>query len=256
MQIIDRYAYTNRIRSVDPAHKAGLAMVVLLLCLALNEPVVGLLAVAWMWGLATLLAGLPFEVFGRILLAEAAFLLLTTVGVAVSINTRAPTAGDWIWRVGPLWVSSSMEALALAFRLITRTLGGTAAMNFLALTTPLVDIVDLFRRLGVPPLLIDLMTVMYRFIFILLESLERMQAAQESRLGYGSFRRGIRSAGLLASRLFIDAYQRSQQLQTALESRGYERELRVLPSRYRRDPTMMLASVAVVASQFLAWTAV
>jgi cobalt/nickel transport system permease protein len=256
MHVIDRYAYTNRIRTVDPAHKVGLALVVLFLCLVLDEPLVGLLAVAWMWGLATLLAGLPVAVFGRILLTEVTFLILTTTGVAVSISTKAPTMADWIWRVGPFWTSSSLEALELAFRLVTRALGGAAAMNLLALTTPLVDLVELFRRLGVPPLLIDVMTVMYRFVFVLLDSLDRMRTAQESRLGYSSFRRSIQSAGLLASRLFIDAYQRSRNLQKALESRGYDRELCVLPSTYRRDPVVVLATVAVVVSQLLAWRAV
>jgi cobalt/nickel transport system permease protein len=256
VHIIDRYAYSNRIRTVDPAHKVGLALVVLVLCLVLNEPLVGFLAVAWMWGLATLLAGLPVAVFGRILVAEATFLVLTTVGVAININTSSPVTADWIWRVGPFWVSTSIESLDLALHLVTRALGGAAAMNFIALTTPLVDIVELCRRLGVPALLIDVMTVMYRFIFVLLDSLDRMRKAQESRLGYGSFRRSIQSAGLLASRLFIDAFQRSRDLQTALESRGYERELRVLPSSYRRDPALLLAALLVFASQLLAWRAV
>jgi cobalt/nickel transport system permease protein len=65
----------------------------------------------------------------------------------------------------------------------------------------------------------------------------------------------MRSIGLLASRLFIDAFQRSQRLQKALESRGYDQELRVLPSQYHRDPAILLAGVLVVTSQLLAWRA-
>lgn len=255
MHIIDRYAYANRIRAVDPAYKVGLALVVLILCLVLDEPVVGLLTVGWMWSLATLFAGVPGLAFGRILLTEASFLLLTTVGVAISINTKPPTATDWIWRLGPLWVSSTPEALDLGLHLVTRALGSAAAMNFVALTTPLVDIVELGRRLGVPVLLLDMMTVMYRLNFVLLDSLDRMRTAQEGRLGYSSFRCSMRSIGLLASRLFIDAFQRSQRLQKALESRGYDQELRVLPSQYHRDPAILLAGVVVVTSQLLAWRA-
>lgn len=73
MHIIDCYAYSNKIRAVDPAQKAGLAVIVLLLCLVFNHPAVSLLAVAWMWGLAVWQAGLPVLIFGRVLVAELFF---------------------------------------------------------------------------------------------------------------------------------------------------------------------------------------
>jgi cobalt/nickel transport system permease protein len=127
-------------------------------------------------------------------------------------------------------------------------------MNFLALTTPLVDLVDLFRRWHVPTLLIDLMTVIYRFIFVLLDSFNRMYTAQESRLGYSSsFYRSLVNAGLLGSRLFIDAYQRSRRLQVALASRNFSGDLRVLPASYESSWTVVAASVAVGSSMVLVW---
>ena len=254
MQIIDRYAYTNRLRSVDPAYKAGFALVVLALCLLLDEPGVGLMALAWIWVLAVLVAGLPAAAFTRILVAQGFFLVLVTAGVAISISIKDPGATNaWVWRVGPVWLSSGPESLDHAVHIVTRALGATAAMNFLAMTTPLVDLVDLFRRMRVPAILIDVMTVMYRFIFVLLGSLNRMYVAQDSRLGYGSRRRSMINAALLGSRLFIDAYQRSQRLQTALDARAYDGELRVLPSNYQRNNALFLAWLAVIASLFLVW---
>ncbi len=256
MHLLDRYAYSNRIRSVDPIYKTGFAVTVLLLCLVLNKPWVGLATVAWIWMLAVYLAGLPAATFGRVLFAEMLFVLLATAGVAISISAKAPSpVAGWGLRIGSLWFSTNSDALSLAFRLVTRTLGCTAAMNFLAMTTPLVDLVDLLRRLHVPPVLIDLMTVMYRFIFVLLDSFQEMYVAQESRLGYSSLYRGIVSAGQLGSRLFIDAFQRSQRLQIALESRAYNGELRVLPSQYERSDALLILSLAVAASLLVVWRA-
>jgi cobalt/nickel transport system permease protein len=136
---------------------------------------------------------------------------------------------------------------------VSRALGCAAAMNFLALSTPLVDLVELLRRWRVPVVLIDLASVMYRFVFVLLESMQRMYTAQQSRLGYATRRAALRSSGLLASRLFVDAYQRSTRMQTALESRGYAGDLRVLPLAYRHDARMYVLMVAVVGSMALAW---
>ncbi|MFP4440580.1 MAG: cobalt ECF transporter T component CbiQ [Chloroflexaceae bacterium] len=253
MHLIDRYAYTSRIRRIDPAQKAALSGLVIVLCLMLDQPAVGLLAVIWMAALAVVWAGVPGLVIGRVLLAEGVFLVLAVVGVALSFSTVPPPPAFQGIQVGPLWVSTSASALGLAALLVSRALGCAAAMNFLALTTPLVDIVELLRRLRVPPVLIDLMSVMYRFVFVLLESMQRMHTAQQSRLGYATRRAAMRSSGLLASRLFIDAYQRSTRMQTALESRGYSGDLRVLSPAYRHDARVYWLGAAVMGSLLLAW---
>jgi cobalt/nickel transport system permease protein len=63
----------------------------------------------------------------------------------------------------------------------------------------------------------------------------------------------MRSSGLLASRLFVDAYQRSRRMQTALESRGYTGDLRVLPLEYRHDRRVYWLGAAVASSLLLVW---
>jgi cobalt/nickel transport system permease protein len=249
MELIDRFAYNNRLRLVDPLYKAALAGLTLVLCLTLNSIAVGVLAILWMFILAVLVARISARVFAGVLLAEGTFLALTTAGVAISVTVQDPTGvADWAWRAGPLWFSSSPAQLRIAVTLAARALGCASAMNFLSLTTPLVDLIDAARRLRVPAVLVDMMTVIYRFIFVLLESLERMRTAQESRMGYASFRRGMSSAALLATRLFVETYQRGQRLQTALESRGYESDLRVLPNAYRGDWRLVISGVGIAAS--------
>ncbi|NJP04664.1 MAG: cobalt ECF transporter T component CbiQ [Chloroflexaceae bacterium] len=253
MHLIDRYAYMSRIRFIDPAQKVALSGLVIGLCLLLDRPAVGLVAVLWMAGLAIIWAGLPAVMVGRLLLTEGLFLLLAVVGVAMSLSLVAPPASFQSIQFGPLWVSSNAESRALAALLVTRALGCAATMNLLALTTPLIDLVDLLRRLRLPIVLIDLITVMYRFVFVLLESLQRMHTAQQSRLGYATRRAALRSSGLLASRLFIDAYQRSTRMQTALESRGYAGDLRVLPLNYQHSRLVYGLGAAIAVSLLLAW---
>jgi len=255
MHLIDRHAYSNRLRRVDPAQKGGLAVLTILLCLLLDRPTVGLLAVAWMLALTTLWAQVPPLAFGRALLAEGLFLLLSVVGVALSVSLGQPAATAAAWRIGPLWFSTSSEALALALRLLSRALGCAAALNFLILTTPLTDLIELLRRLRVPETLIELMTIIYRAIFVLLESLDRMRTAQDARLGYRDARRAMRSAALLGSQLFLDAYRRSKRLQVALESRGLDGPLRVIALDYTSDRRVWWIGAALVASLMLAGVA-
>jgi cobalt/nickel transport system permease protein len=258
LYLIDQHAHHNRIRSLDPAYKVGLSLTVLLLCLVFNKPLVGLIAVGWMYLLALWLAGLGWLTFGRVVLVEGTFMILTTIGVVFSVSLTEP--GDispWALRLGPLWLSSSPDSLYQGVTLVTRALGAASAMNFLALTTPLVDMLELFRRWRLPVILVDIMVIIYRFIFVLLESLNTMYVAQDSRLGYQtSYWRAMNSAALLGSRLFIEAFQRSRRLQIALESRGYEGgDLQVLPSPYQSDPKIVWLGLVIAASLVLAGVA-
>ncbi len=252
MRFIDRYAYSNRLCSVDPMQKAALALTVIALCLILDRPAVGLLAAGWMWGLAAYRAGVSGRAFGRLLLAEGLFLLLGVVGIALSVGPAVPARAGWNWSLGPVGLSSNEASVETAARVATRALGSAAAMNLLALTTPLMDLLDLLRRGRVPVLLIDLMALTYRFTFCLLESLTRMYTAQESRLGYVNVRRGMVSAGMLGGQLLVDACQRSRRLETALVSRGYSGDLRVLPAGYRQDRWLPWLALGIVLSLLLA----
>lgn len=255
MHFIDNYAYSNRLRMVDPAFKTCLAGTILILCLVLNSPFVGLLAVIWMAGLAIWLASIPIKVLGRVLLAEFSFFALATAGIAVSVTLTSPAAvNPWALHMGPVWLSTSPKALQETFLIISRVMGCVTAMNFLALTTPMVDLVALAQRMRIPGTLVDLMTIIYRYIFVLFETMDRMRKSQDSRMGYVNFERGMTSAALLATRLFIETYQRSQQLQCALEARGYESgDLRVLPESYKNDYRLVWLGLAATISLFLIW---
>ena len=253
MSIIDRHAYANALRYVDPAQKASLTLLVIALCLALNSPWVSLAAIGWMVALSVGVAALPAWVVFRFLAAEATFLLLTSVGILVSVTLIEPLGREWSLQLGAIWLSTSRESLAQAAVVLLRALGAAAAMNFLALTTPLTDLIALLRRLHMPLLLIDLMTLMYRFIFALLERAAGIYLAQDSRLGYSSPRRMMASAAQLGSMLFVDVYRRSERLQIALDSRGYQGDLRVLSTTYHPDGRWRWFPPAVAATLLLVY---
>lgn len=252
MQRVDQVAYGNRLTAINPAAKAGLTLLVILLCLTLNRPLVGVTAVGWML-LLMLWAGIPARTFARLLTAEAAFLALTTVGIALSISVAVPEEA-WRSPIGPFWLSTSPDNLYRAALAMMRALGATAALNFLAFTTPLTDIVVLLQRCRVPDEIIDIMVLMVRFIFVLIETLQRMRIAQESRLGYQTgYWRQMHNAALIGARLFVNATERSRRLEVALQARGYESVLRVLTPNYQPFPKYGWVVMAISLSLWMVW---
>lgn len=250
MRLIDRYAWASRWQSIDPAFKAAVMVAALIAALVFNNVASSVAAVALLTVMAVAWAGIPWRVFGAVLVAQGGFLVLAALGIAISVQPAAGSPDASGLSLGAAQLAWSDASLDAAARAIGRALAGCAAVNLLAFTTPLVDLIALLRRLRAPVLLVELLSIVYRSIFVLLDSLERMRLAQDSRLGYASLRQAFRSAGVLASRLFIDAYQRAQRMNTAQLSRGYAGRFELLPVDYRRDWRLLVAGLGIVGVMF------
>lgn len=228
MNRIDAYAHGAPLRQVHPLSKLAFALAVIASCLVLDRPAVSAAALLWMAGLSILGGGAPPLFVLRLLTAEGLFLGLSVIAIAVQITPGGP-AGGWM-------VTITSASLMQAGTLLMRTLACASAMNFLALTTPVMELVAVARRSPIPAALLDVMLTMYRFLFLLLETLLRMQRAQESRNGYSSPKATLRSAALLGSRLLATSWHYGQRMEMALQARGYEGgPLPLLMPRYARS---------------------
>lgn len=230
MWLIDRTAYTNRWRARHAGEKvllAGGLMAVAMSCPPLTTaPCV--LAVAF--AAATLGAGIAPRTFLQVLAIPAAFLVVSAPMLALSVDFGHGVSLAW-----------SAKGAWSAVDVTLRALAATACLALLALTTPLVDLLALLRRIGVPRVFLEIMLLTYRMIFVLADSATTGAQAQASRLGYGSFRHACRSVGQLAAVLLQNALAQARRLETGLAARGYEGDLPVL----RRQPPLSLAAVAM-----------
>ncbi|KWX68396.1 hypothetical protein ASJ79_03180 [Mycobacterium sp. NAZ190054] len=157
---------------------------------------------------AARLAGLPNLHLLRMLRIPLVFILVAGVSTAVSVDPSGPT------------VTTSAEAVLRACDAVIRAVAATAVMMLLASTTPMSDLTDAMRRIGLPSACVDVVTVMYRMIFLLLESLTVIRKSQTARLGYSSVRRSVRSAGLMTAAVLIRAWRRGQALERGLAGRN------------------------------------
>ena len=244
----DRWAYRSRLRRVDPLPKLVFSLAVLVVCLCCNSGLVGLATALAMGALITALGGLPVRVYLHFMKIPMAFL---AVGCATMLVRAYPAGTPLIAALplgGRLWGFDG-AALARAAVLFCRALGAVGAMYFLALNTPVTDLTMCLGRLHVPKLLVELMELIYRFIFVLSETAGSIRTAQASRLGYRGARRSLNSLGLLASQVFLRAWRRADRIYAALESRGYTGSLTTLPGDYRAGRELYPLALAVAAGQ-------
>ena len=250
MMGMDRWAYLSRLRYVDPIPKLCLTGTAALCCLCLGGVGVGLATAVLMAALTAALGGISPRVLLRAFRVPLAFLVLGCLTVALD---HQPVGSPMVVSVavgGSLWGLSS-ASLLLAAQVFCRALGVVGAVYFLAFTTPMTDLCLALERIHVPRLFVELMELIYRFIFVLSDGAARIRVAQASRLGYASPRRGLESAGTLAALVFLRAWKRGERVYAALESRGYEGRLATLPVNYRRGLALYGLAAGVAAVQGL-----
>lgn len=241
MLYIDQYVYQNKLRIAHPLERVAFAGINLMCCVATAKPLVHLVVMAVMLVLLLRVAKIPAFVLTRLMFAPAAFLLLG--GLAIAVNVAASPVGmAGSLQLGPLFLGVSGQSLSLAAVTVTKSLGATSALYFLVLTTPLSEMLYVLRKLRVPAVVIELTMLVYRFIFVFLETAFAMYNAQSARLGFISFKRSLHSFALLFANLWVKAFFRSQALYNSLLSRGYDGNLAVLHPEFKFSPAVTAVS--------------
>jgi cobalt/nickel transport system permease protein len=230
MIYMDKYAYASKLKGIKPGVKLAFSVLTLAVCLWVDLLPVSIAIILLMGYVTVRKGGTPCVVFFRLLLVPVVFLVTGVLTVAIGTSEEKSIFLLSI-RISGIYAGVSPNGLFLASGLFFKALGAASCLYFLSLSTPLIDLLALLRRLKVPGLLVELMSLVYRFVFVLLETAQTMLQAQNSRLGYSSPAASIRSVVMLSSTLFIRAYKRSEALYTALEARGYNGELNVLEEK-------------------------
>lgn len=235
MLAIDRHAWTNRWYRHHPGEKLLLAGGLLLLSITLPPLTTGPIVFVVM-ALATVAgAGVPVAAFLRFIAVPGAFLLSSVLLLAVSLEFSGGVRLAW-----------SLPGLATAQQVVMRSLGAISCLAFLALTTPLIDLAPLLRRLGTPQVIVEIMLLTYRLIFVFLERAVAGWQAQAARQGYAGFGRSLRSLSLLIASLLQRSLAQARGIETGLAARGFEGELRVLTPERTLSPRRLATITGVL----------
>jgi cobalt/nickel transport system permease protein len=231
--LIEQCAYSNRWRRVSPAAKGLFVCCALVASMLATSP--GLLfAMALCVAMATVCgAGIRLQNYLRAVLAPLFFLGISGVTLLVSLQWDNGISLHW-----------QPEQLPKVVFLCGRSLSCLTALLLLALTTPMSDLIELLRRMKIPDVLLDMMTLSYRMIFVFLESVHDIRVAQAARLGFASNRSALRSLGSMTGNLAAQIWQRSRNLHLAAQARANDGPFVFLEGEYASGLSGMFMAVA------------
>lgn len=226
MLLIDKLSYQSKLRYVNAMEKLMYAVLTLILCI-LSRSLKTAVLVFIVNGILTVGKGeIPLFRYIKLLTVPLAFLLIGTVAIIVNVSDTPLDA--FAFPVGKWYITGSRAGIWQGIRLCATALAAVTCLYFLSLNTVMTDILGACRKLRLPSLLIELMLLIYRFIFVLFETASSITVSQQSRLGNRDFRTRVRSFGMMGASLFILALKRSNALYDAMESRCYDGSIRVL----------------------------
>ena len=228
---IDSYAYSNHLKKIHPGEKSLFAMITMTVCLTSPTVITPLLVLAMMAGGIIFKAGIPARVFLKLMFVPLSFLLLSVLTIAFSISTD-PFGFLMAQTIKGLTIGIRYPDLITAVQLFLRSLGAVSCLYFLALTTPMSEVITVLHKLKVPVIITELMLLIYRFIFVFMETATTIRRAQLSRSGYVSMKSSFRSMSLLFSALLGKVFVKSQELYNAMAARCYTGEIKVLTKKY------------------------
>ncbi|GAB6137064.1 cobalt ECF transporter T component CbiQ [Halanaerobaculum tunisiense] len=239
---IDQYAYSNQLRAVHPGEKLLFSILTMVICLVMNSMFTSFFVILLMVGGIILGAKISSQIVIRLFMISSSFLFISIIPIIISISREN---NQFLWYLN-LWginLGISNNNIIFTSHLILKSLATVSCLYFLSLTTPMVEIISILRKFKLPEILIELMILIYRLLFIFLESAEQIRVSQLSRLGYSSFKKSLFSVSQLFSNLFIEVYYRARKLQIALEARGYKGEIKVIDYDYKLSSRNLIAII-------------
>jgi cobalt/nickel transport system permease protein len=163
--------------------------------------------------------------------------------------------GGTSYELGPLSVSEAgLETFAAV---AAKALIGTAAAVLLAATTGFPDVLRGLESLRVPHLLTLIAALMYRYVFVLAEQLQRTRAALRARCHRPRSVAGVAALGTMTGAFFLRSYARGERVHRAMLARGYSGRMpRGAPLAFGIADLIFVAALAAVLLPLRIWLGV
>jgi len=109
------------------------------------------------------------------------------------------------------------------------------------------------RKAHVPKLIVELMNLIYRYIFILLDVYTKMKNSAESRQGYCDFKTSCYTFGSIASNMLVISLKKANSYYDAMEARCYDGNLIFLEEDKKVETIQIVAATVFIIFLVFLW---
>ena len=206
MIMMDKWAYSSALREKNPYSKLLFGIMNLLLCIICRSYLGSVAVFIGMMICVVGISKMPLKAYIKLLLMPVVFLLMSTITIIFEFG-NIESAKVVITLAGG-YIHATSSSITRGLTLFMSSFASISCLYFLAVTTPIIDMIQVLRSMHCPKILIELMFLIYRFIFLLFETGNAILVAQDCRLGHKDTKTSMISTSKMAAVLLVRAYQR------------------------------------------------
>jgi cobalt/nickel transport system permease protein len=241
-ELLEDIAQKNGLREVNTNIKLATGLGAILLCLLSTSYIPPLFIALVLSGAILFLARVGAKTYAELFIVPLWFAIMSVGGIILISGGQDIF---WRWDILPSFsLSVTRESINEGIFVFCRVVGGMSALCFISLTTPMTTIFAVLRQCRIPEIIIELMMIIYRTIFILMDQVVQIYTAQVMRLGYSTVKESIHSCATLCGAAFIASWNAGEDLVQAMDARCYNGKFVVLGENraVERKPLLALAA--------------
>ena len=222
---IDMYAQSSRLNRLNAGAKLIGTVAVILVTVGVDQIWFSLAVMVGASIVTVCVGGTPWSYYLMLLKLPVLFILASTLAIMLEFSPEPlgvlSVHITFISRYVCVTEAGQREALFVT----ARAFGSVACLYFLSLTTPMHKLIAALRRMKLPSIVIELMYLIYRYIFVMLEMHMHMCNSAASRLGYIDAKTTIKTSLNGSLNLLFLSFRRASDCFAAMESRCYDGEI-------------------------------
>ena len=218
---MDELAYSSRMVDWAPLGKLFFVLCLLIVGLLTNSILVPLMTFSVGIALMAYSTNMRIPLILSLAIAEAIVIMIIGSGM---ISIMGDTDDPALWEGQLLWFNVHMTDASFqkAWLIFFRAIAGVTLMLSFASSTPIPHLAHAVRSIKCPVEICELIVLIYRYSFLLLERFLVMLDAAQCRLGYNGAMTAVKSYGGAMAGTFIFSMELAEKSEAALACRNYQ----------------------------------
>ncbi|WP_413825654.1 MULTISPECIES: cobalt ECF transporter T component CbiQ [unclassified Methanobrevibacter] len=178
-------------------------------------------------------------------------LLLIPFGGAIILFQPFIHPGNIIWVSSISWIHITDAGLNWGIILMSRLIVCLTAIVILSSTSPMQEVVESFRKLGMPRDLAMILSIMVRFLFMFIDELAQIRKSQKSRnfdihSKLTPYKWRIKQVGYTVAMMFLKSYEKGETTYSSMVSRGFSNDSQFYVSRKKMTKSNYVFIISIV----------
>jgi len=217
---MDELAYSSRMVNWSPLGKLFFVLGLMIVGLLTDSLIVPMITFTIGIFLMAYSTNMKIPLIIGLAIGEAILIMILGSGMISILGDRNDPA---FWDGHFLWFTVHMTEVSFnkAWLIFFRAIAGVTLMLAFASSTPIPHLAHAFKSIRCPPELTELIVLIYRYAFLLLERFLIMIDAAQCRLGYNGSMTAIKSYAGAMTGTFIFSMELAEKSENALACRNY-----------------------------------